>query len=221
MLYFKALLDGLDAMPAADPAGARRAAAQAAEHGLQSLHDELRAGRPDHRSAPAAGRLVKRIQRALEVWRVGGRPLSEHHGLTRAPAGPRPPLIAPRVLRPGWLHARIEQRFRRMLTDGLVDEVRGAAGGRGDLTPDLPSMRCASATGRPGTQGLRYRLTRWPSAALPPPASLPSSGSRPGCVACPSGKQEAVRCARCRGARAGGSACWLDVSAHARPAFEG
>ena len=83
----------------------------------------------------------QRIQRALEVYRVSGRPISQHHGQGRAAAMPHAPLIALEPVERGWLHARIGERFRQMLTAGLVDEVR-ALRARGDLSPDLPSMRC-------------------------------------------------------------------------------
>ena len=139
MLYFKALFEGLDAMPAADAAVRAQLAAQAARDGAQALHEELR------RVDPAtAARLPpgdsQRIQRALEVFRVSGRPLSAHHGV-RPPRGPHAPLISLEPADRAWLHARIERRFRQMLADGLVDEVR-ALRSRPELDADLPSMRC-------------------------------------------------------------------------------
>ena len=140
MLYFKALFEGLDAMPAADRGVRAALAAQVTAEGLYALYEELQRVDP-----VTAARLPpgdsQRIQRALEVYRVSGRPLSQHHGSSRAPALPHPPLVALEPVDRGWLHARIEQRFRQMLADGLVDEVR-ALRGRGDLAPDLPSMRC-------------------------------------------------------------------------------
>ncbi len=139
MLYFKALFDGLDAMPAADRAVREALAAQAARDGAHALYEELR------RVDPAtAARLPpgdsQRIQRALEVYRVSGKPLSAHHS-AKPERKPHAPLISLEPADRGWLHARIEDRFRSMLADGLVDEVR-ALRQRGDLSADLPSMRC-------------------------------------------------------------------------------
>ena len=140
MLYFKALFEGLDAMPAADRAVRVALDAQAATHGLYSLYEELQRVDP-----VTAARLPpgdsQRIRRALEVWRVSGRPISQHHGQARATAAPHAPLIALEPADRGWLHARIGERFRAMLAAGLVDEVR-ALRARRDLSPDLPSMRC-------------------------------------------------------------------------------
>jgi len=136
MLYFKALFDGLDTLPGADPALRAELDARAASFGWPALHAELAALDP-----PSAARIAandrQRIQRALEVHRLTGRPLSAWHS---APAGERPPLVS---LEPGeraWLHARIGERFRAMLAAGFVDEVRRLRG-RGDLDPTLPSMR--------------------------------------------------------------------------------
>jgi tRNA dimethylallyltransferase len=139
MLYFKALIDGIDAMPAAAPALRREIEAEAARDGWPALHEQLQ--RVD---APTADRLpptdAQRIQRALEVFRVSGRPLSQWHQ-----AQPRERIAVPLLsLEPrerGWLHARIAERFRHMLDAGLVDEVRRLRA-RGDLHAGLPSMRC-------------------------------------------------------------------------------
>jgi tRNA dimethylallyltransferase len=138
MLYFKALFDGLDAMPAADR-GVRTAIAEQLERdGLPALYRELQ--RVD---ALTAARLKpadqQRIQRALEVYRVSGQPLSSFH--TEKVALAHAPLISLEPDDRAWLHARIEQRFHQMLDDGLVDEVR-TLGERGDLDADMPSMRC-------------------------------------------------------------------------------
>ena len=139
MLYFKALADGLDAMPAADPAVRAALDARAAAEGWPALHAELA------RVDPAtAARLppndAQRIQRALEVWQLTGRPLSAFHGATRTP-GLAVPLLALEPADRPWLHRRIAERFDTMLAAGFVDEVR-ALRARGDLTPELPAMRC-------------------------------------------------------------------------------
>ncbi|KNZ33196.1 MAG: tRNA dimethylallyltransferase [Methylibium sp. NZG] len=143
MLYFKALFDGLDAMPAADRTVRAALAAQLERDGLHALYRELQ------RVDPATAARLKpadqqRIQRALEVFRVSGQPMSALHGVKRAQAAPPQPLHTMISLEPAdraWLHERIERRFRQMLDAGLVEEVR-ALGERGDLHADLPSMRC-------------------------------------------------------------------------------
>ncbi|MFZ1499961.1 MAG: tRNA (adenosine(37)-N6)-dimethylallyltransferase MiaA, partial [Giesbergeria sp.] len=78
MLYFKALIDGLDPMPAADPDVRQRIEARALEQGWPALHAELAQIDPvtAARLAPADS---QRIQRALEVWEVSGQPLSAFH----------------------------------------------------------------------------------------------------------------------------------------------
>jgi len=139
MLYLKALREGLDTLPSADLALRAEIDAEAAVHGWPALHAQL--ARVD---AATASRLAphdaQRIQRALEVWRLTGRPLSQAQG-QRAQAGLALPLIALEPDHRGWLHERIAQRFDQMLRDGLLDEVR-ALRARGDLSPQLPSMRC-------------------------------------------------------------------------------
>ena len=143
MLYFKALFDGIDDMPAADPAVRGRIEAQAAAQGWPALHAELARVDPATaaRLAPADS---QRIQRALEVWHVSGRPLSSFHAAKdRAPsaAAASTALFSLEPEDRAWLHARIAQRFDAMLADGFLDEVK-ALRARGDLHPDLPSMRC-------------------------------------------------------------------------------
>jgi tRNA dimethylallyltransferase len=147
MLYFKALFDGIDDMPAADPAVRAQIEAQAAELGWPALHAELARIDPvtAARLAPADS---QRIQRALEVWHVSGRPLSSFHTTktTKKIATSADGISAGALfsLEPddrAWLHARIAQRFDAMLAGGFIDEVQ-ALRARGDLHPDLPSMRC-------------------------------------------------------------------------------
>jgi tRNA dimethylallyltransferase len=143
MLYFKALREGLDAMPAADPAVRAALDAEAAHRGWPALHAQLARVDPE-----AAARLApndaQRIQRALEVWRISGRPLSAwQQGARERPAvGPEAwPLVSLEPASRAWLHERIAARFTAMLAQGLLDEVR-ALRARGDLHPALPSMRC-------------------------------------------------------------------------------
>jgi len=143
MLYFKALLDGLDDLPAADPGVRTQLDARARTEGWPALHAELQRVDP-----VTAARLfpndAQRIQRALEVFQVSGRPLSSFHsGRERDRDGPldEAHLISLEPQDRAWLHARIAERFDAMLDAGLLDEVR-ALRARGDLHADLPSMRC-------------------------------------------------------------------------------
>jgi tRNA dimethylallyltransferase len=140
MLYFKALREGMDEMPAADPAVRAALDAQAAARGWPALHAELAAVDPD-----TAARLkptdAQRIQRALEVHRQTGRPLSSFHGAASRRSGLPIPLAALEPTSRAWLHERIAQRFDQMLQQGLVDELHRLRA-RGDLHPGLPAMRC-------------------------------------------------------------------------------
>ena len=139
MLYVKALIDGLDDLPLADPAVRADIEEEAHDKGWPALHAELALVDPQ-----AAKRLpphdAQRIARALEVWRITGKPLSSFFGTTRV-AGPRIGLLSLEPQDRAWLHQRIEQRFDAMLEQGLVQEVKTLRN-RGDLRPDLPAMRC-------------------------------------------------------------------------------
>lgn len=141
MLYFKALFDGLSELPQADAALRADLDARAARDGWPAMHAWLATLDPD-----TAARLARmdsqRIQRALEVCLLTGEPMSALYQRQRS-AGVDWPLIS---LEPGdharaWLHQRLGERFAQMIRDGLVDEVRHLRA-RGDLTPDLPAMRC-------------------------------------------------------------------------------
>ena len=143
MLYFKALWDGIDPMPPADPAIRAAIDARARALGWPALHAELAALDPATatRLAPLD---AQRIQRALEVQQITGRPLSSLHsgrfeGESREPRGAT--LISLEPTDRAWLHARIAERFAAMLDAGLLQEVRGLRA-RGDLHANLPSMRC-------------------------------------------------------------------------------
>jgi len=140
MLYFKALFDGIDPMPPAQPALRAAIEAQAQLEGWPALHAELARVDPATaaRLAPADG---QRIQRALEVYRASGLPLSHFHARSAEPARSAVPLITLEPQDRAWLHARIAQRFDAMLAAGFMDEVR-ALHARGDLHAELPSMRC-------------------------------------------------------------------------------
>jgi tRNA dimethylallyltransferase len=141
MLYFKALREGLSNLPPADAAVRAAIEAEAREKGWPALHAEL--ARID---APAAARLkpgdAQRIQRALEVFRITGKPLSALQGArVTAQAQHR---FVPLALVPAdraALHRRIELRFEAMLAAGLVEEL-AALRRKYVLDPGLPSMRC-------------------------------------------------------------------------------
>ena len=142
MLYFKALTDGLSALPGADPATRAALDARAATEGWPALHAELAVVDP-----PTAARLApndaQRIQRALEVHALTGRPISAlQTGKNRAaaPADGQWLSIALLPSDRARLHAAIEARFDAMLAAGLVDEL-SALRARLALTADLPSMR--------------------------------------------------------------------------------
>ena len=179
MLYFKALKEGLAALPVAAPALRAELEIRAREQGWPALHGELA------RLDPAtAARLApndsQRIQRALEVCLSGGEPLSallEQH--QKAPDLPcRLIEIALMHDDRAWLHERINARFQAMLEAGLVDELRGLRE-RWPLNPELPSMRCVGyrqawryldgeisgaelfATGAAATRQLAKRQITW------------------------------------------------------------
>ena len=138
MLYYRALVSGLDQLPQADAALRAEIDADAARRGWPALHAELA------EVDPAAARRLppndsQRIQRALEVFRLTGTPLSKLHGGSRS----EPPfelrafaLVPDRAI----LHRRIEERFDAMLKAGLVDEARNLRQ-RYRLSAAMPSMR--------------------------------------------------------------------------------
>ena len=143
MLYFKVLRDGLAAMPAATPDVRARILAQAAAEGWPALHRRLQQIDP-----LAAARIhpndPQRLQRALEVFEVSGRALSALHAEAQSSqAGELPCQLLFLGMLPverARLHEQIARRFHSMLAAGLIDEV-AALQARGDLHPDLPSMR--------------------------------------------------------------------------------
>ena len=148
MLYFKALFDGLDDMPRADPAIRAEIETQARAQGWPALHAKLALIDPATALRLQPGD-SQRISRALEVYRISGQTMSSLHTIkseacyvypTRA-RGTIYPLISLEPADRAWLHARIAQRLDVMFADGFEDEVK-ALRARGDLHADLPSMRC-------------------------------------------------------------------------------
>lgn len=144
MLYFKVLRDGLDDLPEADPALRARLDEEATRDGVPAQHARLAT-----LDAVTAARLKpndsQRIQRALEVIALTGKPMSALLTQQGAQAQALPFTLLPLALEPAdraVLHERIARRFDLMLeNDALLDEVR-ALRARGDLHLGLPSMRC-------------------------------------------------------------------------------
>jgi tRNA dimethylallyltransferase len=138
MLYFRALLHGIAPLPEADPAVRARLEKRAREAGWPALHAELAQLDPvaAARIRPADG---QRIQRALEVLELTGRPISQ----LQQQAEPARLDLAAFALVPvdrAALYASIDARFLEMMAHGLLEEVR-VLRARGDLHPDLPSLR--------------------------------------------------------------------------------
>ncbi len=138
-LYFRALESGLSDLPAADRAVRARLAAEAILFGWAHLHRRLAEVDP-----PAAARIhpndPQRIQRALEVWELTGRPMSS---LQAEPGEALPYRVVKLVRAPAQrdeLRERIARRFDVMLAAGFEAEVQRLLG-RGDLAPDMPSLR--------------------------------------------------------------------------------
>jgi tRNA dimethylallyltransferase len=139
MLYFRALRHGLAALPAGDPDVRAELDAEAARDGWPALHERLRA--VDPAAAAAIGSSDRqRIQRALEVWTLTGRPISALQADASGRVEARYCSLALHCRDRAWLHARIEQRFDDMLAAGLVAEVSRLRA-RPDLSPDLPALR--------------------------------------------------------------------------------
>jgi len=140
MLYYKALAQGIDTLPTAEPGLRAQIDARAARHGWPALHADLA------RIDPVAAARVspndaQRIQRALEVWELTGKRISE---LQRSTAAALPFELKAYALVPGdraELHRRIAERFERMLKEGLVDELKELRS-KHALHAALPSMRC-------------------------------------------------------------------------------
>lgn len=144
MLYYKALLEGLNDMPGADPVIRARIQEEAEKLGWPALHAQLKLVDPltAARLAPADS---QRISRALEVFRVSGQALSSFQqnavNTNVAFNALNIPMLSLEPLERAWLHQRIEKRFDDMLAEGFLEEVKTLRA-RGDLQIDLPSMRC-------------------------------------------------------------------------------
>lgn len=140
MMYFKALLEGLSPLPNADVKVRAQLEIEAKEKGWPALHAELLSIDPE-----AAEKInendSQRINRALEVYRLTGQPMSE---LQKIKPEPLPFEFKQFAIAPtdrSVLHQRIEKRFKIMLDMGFENEVLTLYK-RKDLHPDLPSIRC-------------------------------------------------------------------------------
>ncbi len=140
MLYYKALLEGLSPLPAANPDIRQQIEQEAQDHGWEALHDQLKQIDPVsaeriHPNDP------QRLSRALEVYRISGKTLTE---LTQTKGASLPYRVKQFAIAPkerAELHRRIELRFEIMMKAGFEDEMRTLYA-RKDLHPDLPSIRC-------------------------------------------------------------------------------
>ncbi|MDE1319697.1 tRNA (adenosine(37)-N6)-dimethylallyltransferase MiaA [Vibrio aestuarianus] len=140
MLYYKALLEGLSPLPAANPEIRQQIEQEATAHGWSFLHDQLKEIDP-----VSADRIhpndPQRLSRALEVYRISGKTLTE---LTQTKGESLPFRVKQFAIAPkerAELHRRIELRFEKMIEAGFEEEMR-ALYARKDLHPDLPSIRC-------------------------------------------------------------------------------
>lgn len=142
MMYFHALTEGLNDLPEANAAVRAQLQADKAAHGLAHLYQRLQEVDPE-----TAGRLKasdsQRIERALEVFMLTGKPLSRHFAEQSAHT---PPLdLCTIALIPenrALLHAQIGKRFEQMLAQGFLDEMQLLKSRYPELTPDSTAMRC-------------------------------------------------------------------------------
>jgi len=141
MLYFKALREGLNDLPQSDPEIRAALDAEIAEHGIEWLHAQLA-----EVDAETAARLkptdTQRVQRAMEIHRITGKPMSEL--IAQQQSAELPFRILPIALVPSdraQLHARIATRFKAMLEQGLVDELKMLRE-KYPLHADMTAMRC-------------------------------------------------------------------------------
>lgn len=140
MMYFKALLEGLSPLPSADEAIRLQILAEANQHGWEYIHQLLA-----EVDSVAAARIhpndPQRLSRALEVYRISGKSMTE---LSQTKSAALPYRVSQFAIAPTerkMLHQLIEKRFNIMLEQGFIDEVAQLKA-RGDLHLDLPSMRC-------------------------------------------------------------------------------
>ena len=138
-LYFRALLDGISELPPADPEVRMALEAEAEEKGWQQMHQRLSEVDPE-----SAARIhpndPQRIERALEVFQITGRPISSFFSEKPNPLSDK---VIKVILEPedrAWLHARLAQRFDIMLEQGVIDEVKTLLK-KYEIDAESPSMR--------------------------------------------------------------------------------
>ncbi len=139
MLYLRALIGGIASLPEGSAGVRAQIDADAVKSGWPALHEKLAAVDPR-----AASRIhpndAQRIQRALEVFMVSGRPISELQQATRSELGRDVRVFALVPQDRAALHAALAQRFETMMAQGFLDEVR-LLYARGDLTDSHPAIR--------------------------------------------------------------------------------
>lgn len=142
MLYVKALLEGLADLPQANPEIRAEIDARAKQQGWPALHEELM-----RRDPATAARLApndsQRVQRALEICLISGRPASALYAEQQQQAAPPYRFLALALLPSdrAWLHERIARRFKHMVQQGFLEEVEMLRA-KYTLNPEMPSMRC-------------------------------------------------------------------------------
>lgn len=142
MMYYKILREGISALPPADPELRARIDAEARVRGWPALHAEL-AGYDPVTASRLAPNDSQRLQRAIEIYRSSGIPMSEWLARRRPDTAPAYRYVT-LSLEPGdrsALHARIARRYHDMISAGLLDETRRLYE-RGDLHAGMPSVRC-------------------------------------------------------------------------------
>ena len=140
MLYYRALSEGLDALPPANPEVRKQIDAEAATKGWPALHAELMKVDPQSAARLKPGD-AQRIQRALEVHRTTGKPLSGFQGQPKAALSFEIKAYSLTSENRSELHQRIADRFDAMLRAGLLDELKSLRE-QFQLLADMPSMRC-------------------------------------------------------------------------------
>ncbi len=139
MLYFRALENGLAELPHANEKIRQKLVDEARDIGWDGLHQRL------IELDPVAGERIhpndqQRIQRALEVYEITGKPLTQHQQEARATALPYSLMKIALIPERGWICDLAEKRFESMLQQGFIDEVKKLHA-RHDLNADLPAMR--------------------------------------------------------------------------------
>ncbi|MFQ6334965.1 tRNA (adenosine(37)-N6)-dimethylallyltransferase MiaA [Methylophilus sp. 3sh_L] len=142
MLYFNALQHGLSELPPADPAVRAQIEAEANAVGWPAMHAQLASIDPSV-AAKIHTTDSHRIERALEVYRISGQPMSVLRAQSEKVSLPFDILkIALMPSDRSVLHQRIAERFQLMLKQGLIEEVKNLLQTYPQLTEDTPSMRC-------------------------------------------------------------------------------